>query len=211
MSTKVDDVMLRIVTQATKKVRASSKVVRRIMREDKQVLCLRLGRALLEQLEGVVSSLLEVSVAHLFTFRVLAIRELLIVGCPRPVPALHVLVQVQGDHLEIELGMLLEPIVARHVEIVKVVRIIVDLSTRIWLLGACTWIVMVVVVSIDSVPWNAAKLLAVDISPFIVPLRIRFAAHSARVERISHVDDEVNITELFHLLGHDFPNRILAV
>mmetsp|Transcript_80949 Transcript_80949/g.203685 ORF Transcript_80949/g.203685 Transcript_80949/m.203685 type:complete len:251 (+) Transcript_80949:677-1429(+) len=106
--------------------------------------------------------------------------------------------------------MLPVPIVARHIEVVQIVHVVVHLRTILWIAAADTWVVMIVMVAIDTVPRNAANLWRVDVPPFCVPLLIILALQTLRVKRITDIDDEFDIPELLHFGQHLASDLLLA-
>mmetsp|Transcript_28564 Transcript_28564/g.82062 ORF Transcript_28564/g.82062 Transcript_28564/m.82062 type:complete len:318 (+) Transcript_28564:965-1918(+) len=125
-------------------------------------------------------------------------------------PTILKLVEVQAHHLQVELRMLTEPIVAGHVESAEIVHIVIDLCPCIRLRAAHAGVQMVVVVAVDAVPRHTADLARVHVPPLGVPLRIVLARKAVRIERVPDIHDELDVAELVHLAQHFVRNCLLA-
>mmetsp|Transcript_85338 Transcript_85338/g.225080 ORF Transcript_85338/g.225080 Transcript_85338/m.225080 type:complete len:404 (-) Transcript_85338:8-1219(-) len=198
VSTVELDMVPRSIAKLCEKIRVGPEVVGRVVREHQHVLGLAGGHALVEELEGLLLAALQELEAGVGALRVLA-------GPVRPL-----VVHVQGDDLDVQIFVLDVVRHIRHVEVIQVAGVGVDLGALLQVMGASAVVVVEVMVAIDAVPGHRTNHFGVDVPPLGVPLRIGPVGDAARVEGIPDIDDETDVPECSHLLLHGIGDGLLA-
>mmetsp|Transcript_112458 Transcript_112458/g.312889 ORF Transcript_112458/g.312889 Transcript_112458/m.312889 type:complete len:227 (+) Transcript_112458:399-1079(+) len=185
-------------------------VISGVVGEDKQVLCAAACHARLEEVKSVVRPSLETAPATVMacgTRAPLRLRRSLIDVWA---PSAQDRVQIQSNNLQVQIRMALEPTHIGHVEEVQVCHVTVDLGTLLRIGRASALVEVVIVVTVNTVPRNRAKLLRIDVPPLGVPLWVTLALHATWVERVPDVYYEFHIAELVHLGQHRISNGLLT-
>mmetsp|Transcript_72017 Transcript_72017/g.166793 ORF Transcript_72017/g.166793 Transcript_72017/m.166793 type:complete len:241 (-) Transcript_72017:256-978(-) len=202
---------MRGVPQMPQELRHLPEIVGRVVRKDEQAFLPALSGALSQQVQGLLRPEPQVALATRLALGVEAIGgALLFVWCLL-VPGPHVLVHVEPNHFQAKFRVLLEPVVAGHVEVVQIVLVSIHLSALLRVRSACARVALVVMIAIDTVPRDRAEVRRINVPPLHVPLRIRFGCHTMRVERITHIDNELHIPEAAECLEHLVRNGLLTV
>mmetsp|Transcript_101987 Transcript_101987/g.266093 ORF Transcript_101987/g.266093 Transcript_101987/m.266093 type:complete len:261 (+) Transcript_101987:1475-2257(+) len=173
-----------VVAEGVQEPGGAPEVVRRVVREDHHGLLPRVRHALVEQLHARLRTGPHVVQALEGAARLEAVREHDLVGRAiafESVPVLKI-VEVQPHELDAQLWVRVEVACAWHLEVLKIILIVVRLSALLVVRGARARVLAVVVIAVHAVPGDAAKLQAVHPTPLLVPLVIVLAIYALGVK-----------------------------